>query len=110
VSWIPGWGSVASTAWWGGFYFWISIGALIALGMAEVASHRYSDRKDELTAIQEEAIQRRHDEDMAAVQHDTAQANERAAKLEKEAAEANAEVAKANATAAAANERAASLE
>ena len=53
-------------------------------GYGEVASHRYSDRKDELTATEQEAIQRRHDEDMAAVQHDTAVANERAAKLERE--------------------------
>jgi hypothetical protein len=84
VSWIPGWGSIAGTAWWSGFYFWISICALIALGMAEVASHRYSDRKDELTAVEQETIQRHHDEDMARVQHDTATANERAAKLERE--------------------------
>jgi hypothetical protein len=67
--------------------------------MAEIASHRYSDRKDELAAVEQEAIQRRHDEDMAHVQHDTAQANERAAQLEKETAEAKAEIADANARA-----------
>jgi len=97
VSWIPGWSSIAGTAWWSGFYFWASICALIALGMAEVASHRYSDRKDELAAVEQEAIQRRHDEDMAHVQHDAAQAIERAAQLEKEAAEAKAAIADANA-------------
>ncbi|MGB6325189.1 MAG: hypothetical protein WBG11_05290 [Methylocella sp.] len=65
--------------------------------MAEVASHRYSDRKDELAAVEQEAIQRRHDEDMARVQHDTAEAVERAAKLEKETAVAQKEAAEARA-------------
>jgi hypothetical protein len=94
VSWIPGWNSIAGTAWWSGFYFWVSICALIALGMAEIASHRYSDRKDELTAIEQDAIQRRHDEDMGRVQHDTAQTNEKAAQLEKDAANARLETEK----------------
>jgi hypothetical protein len=107
MSWIPGWDSVAGTGWWSGFFFWCSIGALIGLGIAEVASHRYSERKDELTAIEQNAIQRRHDEDMARVEHDTARANERAAQLEKEAAEAKAAIARANADAAAANAEAA---
>lgn len=89
VSWIPGWDTVASAGWWSGFYFWISIGCLIGLGIAEVASHRYGDRKDELTAIEETAKDKRHDEDMARVQHDTARATERAAQLEREAAAAN---------------------
>jgi hypothetical protein len=107
VSWIPGWGSVAGAAWWSGFYFWASIGGLIALGIAEIASHRYSDRKDELAVVEQEAIQRRHDEEMARVQHDTAQTIERAAKLEKEATEARAAIAAADARAAEANQKAA---
>jgi hypothetical protein len=74
--------------------------------MAEVASHRYSDRKDELTAIDQEAIQRRHDEDMARVQHDAAQAIERAAHLEKDAAEAKVAIADANLRAAEATRKA----
>ena len=110
MGWIPGWDFIAAAGWWSGFYFWISICCLIGLGIAEVASHRYGDRKDELATVEEAEKDRRHDEDMTRVQHDTAQANEKAANLEKEAAQANAEVAKANATAAAANERAAALE
>jgi hypothetical protein len=97
MSWIPGWDSIASTGWWSGFYFWISIACLIGLGIAEVASHRYGDRKDELTAVEEAAKDRRHDEDMARVQHDTAEAIERAAKLEKETAIAQREAAEARA-------------
>jgi hypothetical protein len=91
MSWIPGWGSVASSAWWSGFYFWVSIVCLIGLGVAEVVSHRYEGRKDQLAAIEEAAKDKRHDEDMARVQHDTAQANERAAQLEKDAANARLE-------------------
>src|SRR6266478_667417 len=85
VWWIPGWDSVAGAGWWSGLYFWASIVALIGLGAAEVASHRYSERKDELAGVEQEAAQRRHDEDMARVQYDSALANERAAQLEKEA-------------------------
>jgi hypothetical protein len=107
VSWIPGWDSVAGAGWWSGFYFWASIIALIGLGKAEVASHRYSDRKDELAAVEQEAIQRRHDEDMARVQHDTAQANERAAQLTQEASRLSAEAEAARAAIADANARAA---
>jgi hypothetical protein len=72
MSWIPGWDSIASAGMWSGFYFWMSIGALIGLGVFEVASHRYSERKDEMVAVEQEAIQRRHDEDMTRVQHDAA--------------------------------------
>jgi hypothetical protein len=88
MNWIPGWDSIAGAGWWSSFYFWASIVALIGLGISEVASHRYSERKDELTIIEQAAVQRRHDEDMASVQHDTAQANERAAQSNARAAEA----------------------
>jgi hypothetical protein len=100
MSWIPGWDSVAGAGWWSGFYFWVSIGCLIGLGVAEIASHRYGDRKDNLADAEQRETQRRHDEDMARVQHDTAQAIERAAQLEKEAAEARVGIARANADAA----------
>jgi hypothetical protein len=87
MSWIPGWDSVAAAGWWSGFYFWLSIVCLIGLGIAEVASHRYSERREELASAEQNEIQRRHDQEMTAVQHDTAQANERAAQLEREAAD-----------------------
>jgi hypothetical protein len=58
MGWIPGWDSVASAGWWSGFYFWLGIVALIGLGAFEVASHRYSDRKDELLAAEQEAALR----------------------------------------------------
>lgn len=91
MSWIPGWDSVAGTGWWSGFYFWVSIVCLIGLGVAEVVSHRYEGRKDQLAAIEEAAKDKRHNEEMARVQHDTAQAGERAAQLERDAANARLE-------------------
>ena len=106
MGWIPGWDSVAAAGWWSGFYFWISIACLIGLGVAEIASHRYGDRKDELTAIEQDDKDKRHDEDMTRVQHDTAQTNKRAAELEKQASEARAAIAGADARAAEANQKA----
>ncbi len=97
MGWIPGWESVSAAGWWSGFFFWASIVSLIGLGISEVASHRYGERKDELVAIEQDAKDKRHDEDMTRVQHDAALAIERAAVLEKEAAKANEEAAKARA-------------
>lgn len=89
MSWIPGWDAAASAYWWSNIYFSASIVALILLGVFEVISHRYSERKDELTATEQQRIQDQHDKDMAAVHLQASQANERAANLEKEAAAAN---------------------
>jgi hypothetical protein len=81
MGWIPGWDSIAGTGWWSGFYFWASIACLIGLGIAEVASHRYSGRMEDLTAAEQTKTQRRHDDEMARLQLETAKANERAAEL-----------------------------
>jgi len=94
MGWIPGWDSITSAGWWSGFYFWISISCLIGLGIAEVASHRYGVRKDELASIEEDAKDKRHDADVVRLQNETAHAIERAALLEKEAAEARVELAR----------------
>jgi hypothetical protein len=89
MTWIPGWDSIASTGWWSGFYFWASIGCLIGLGASEIASHRYSDRRDQLVEDQRIAEKKQHDDEMARGQHDTALVKERAATLEREAADLN---------------------
>lgn len=94
MGWIPGWDSIASAGWWSGFFFWASIVSLIGLGISEIASHRYSERKDELVELQQIAEKKQHDDEIALLQKDTAQTNERAARLEKEAAEANERTAK----------------
>lgn len=87
MSWVPGWDSVASASWWSSLYFWLSIVALIGLGVFEVASHRYSDRKDELAAAEQKAIQRRHDDEMTRLHLETAKANENAEATRERAAQ-----------------------
>ena len=89
MGWIPGWNSIAEAEGWSSFYFWLSIICLIGLGVAEVASHRYGERKDELVAVQDAAKDEQHDQDMARVRQDTAQATEHAAQLEKDTAALN---------------------
>lgn len=84
MSWIPGWESVASTGWWSGFFFWASIASLIGLGISEIASHRYSERKDELVAEQQLIEKQQHDEQIAGLHLETAKANEEAAKARAE--------------------------
>jgi len=85
MSWIPGWDSIEGAGWWSTFYFWIGIGSLLCLGVSEVISHRYTERKDELTEAAQIKLQRLHDDDVARLQHATSQANERAAQLEGQA-------------------------
>jgi hypothetical protein len=67
---------------WSSIFFWVGIGALLLLGISEVVSHRYSQRKDELVSEQQSATERRHDEEMARVHLETAQARERQAQAE----------------------------
>jgi hypothetical protein len=83
---IPGWDSVAGAGWWATLWFWVSIGSLFLLGISEVISHRYTVRKDFLVEQEQTAEKRLHDEEMAHVHRDTAQANERAAELSRETA------------------------
>jgi hypothetical protein len=82
MSWIPGWNSIAGAHGWENFFFYAGIIALILLGIMEVASHRAAQRKDELTEQQQTETQRRHDEEIARLHLETAQANERAARIE----------------------------
>src|SRR5271170_2897175 len=86
MAWIPGWESVAGASWWATFWFWASIVSLLMLGVSEVVSHRYTERKDALAADEQDATQRRHDEEMARVHLETAQAAEGAAKATERAA------------------------
>ncbi len=90
---IPGWDSITSSHWWSNFYFWASIIALISLGIMEVVSHRYSERKDELAAIEQDETKKGHELEIAQLHVEAARANERAAALEKENLEIRAKVA-----------------
>jgi hypothetical protein len=96
MGWIPGWESIQATGWWSGFFFWASIVSLIGLGISEVASHRYSERRDELLEAQQETEKKRHDEEIAQLHLETAQANRDAETARREVATAQAETAKAN--------------
>jgi hypothetical protein len=94
MSWFPGWDSIVATSWWSGVFFWASIFCLIGLGITEVVSHRYAERKDELVERQQAEEKKKHDDEITAVHLEAAQVRERAAKLEKEAAEARLELAR----------------
>lgn len=61
----PGWDSITGANWWSNLFFWGSIIALIGLGICEIVSHRYGERKDELVAAQERTTNDRHEEEMA---------------------------------------------
>lgn len=89
MSWVPGWDSIASTGWWSNFYFWTGIVALLCLGVAEVVSHRYTERKDELVAEQQLRQKKAYDEAMAKLHLEAASAEERAGEANARAAEAN---------------------
>jgi hypothetical protein len=94
--WIPGWASVAGAHWWENFYFWASIVALILLGITEIISHRYTERKDELAAIEQASTQDRHAEEMARLHLQTAELTADAEKSRAAIAEATARAADAN--------------
>jgi hypothetical protein len=78
---IPGWESITSTNWWASFYFWASIVALSLLGIFEVISHRYTQRHEELSAIQQKETQKRHDFEIGKLHLKASQAELETAKL-----------------------------
>jgi len=77
---LPGWNSIEATDLWASIYFWVSIGALILLGVAEVASHFYTLRHDSLVA--------------ASYRHDKYGTDSEIARLHKETTEAQLALAK----------------
>ena len=94
MSLIPGWDSITGAATWSNGWFWVSIGALILLGVSEVVSHRYSERKDELATQAQTALQEQHDQQIAQLNLQTANANARAAQANERAAKAELDLAK----------------
>ena len=81
MGWIPGWDSIASAGWWSGLFFWGSIISLIGLGISEVASHRYSERKDELVERQQLVEKKEHDDEIARLHLEAANATKEAARV-----------------------------
>jgi hypothetical protein len=96
MNWIPGWDTAASAGWWSNLWFIVSIGSLALLGISEVISHRYSERKVALVEIAERAATKKHEDDMAELKLEAANSNERAAKADERAAQASERAADAN--------------
>jgi len=84
MGWAPGWDSVASAGWWSGFFFWASIISLLLLGVNEVVSHRYSERKDELAAEEQRKEKDRNDLEIARLHNETAIAQRTTEELRRE--------------------------
>lgn len=78
---IPGWDSIAGSHWWSNFYFWLSIVSLISLGVMEVVSHRYSERNDKLSAIEQEATKKAHEFEIAQLHLEAARMAKQAEEL-----------------------------
>jgi hypothetical protein len=74
---LPGWNSIQVTGSLSNLFFWLSIAALVMLGLAEVFSHRYGERHDLLVAQQRQAEKDASDGEIARLHRDTAQANAR---------------------------------
>ncbi len=91
---LPGWDSLPTVTRYHSWAEIIGIVVLAVLVVAEVVAYKYGHRKDDLTEQQKIFADRRHDEEMTRVQHDTAQALERAAQLEKDAADSKLELAR----------------
>jgi hypothetical protein len=78
---LPGWDSLSAVT---RFHNWaeiIGIAALAMLVAAEIVSYQYGHRKDDLIAQEQLAAGRRHDEEIARLNLETAKATERAALL-----------------------------
>jgi hypothetical protein len=107
MTWPPGWDSVAGTDNWSNIYFWLGILALFLLGVFEVASHRYTLRKDELVTQQQDATQKQHDEEMARLHVEAERLAAEAESSKASIADSNARAAEANRIAAEATRQAA---
>jgi multidrug efflux pump subunit AcrA (membrane-fusion protein) len=81
---LPGWDSLNAVSKIHSTAELVGIGFLVLLALAEGITWVYGVRKDDLTEAQQSAARQRHDEEIARIQLDTAQANERASQLEKE--------------------------
>lgn len=79
---FPGWNSIATTGILSNFFFWVSIGALVLLGVAEVLSHRFGERHDSLLAQQHQTEKYGTDSEIARLHRETAAANLARTKLE----------------------------
>src|SRR5260221_6659280 len=98
MTWWPGWDSIECAGWWSGFYFWFGIFCLFMLGVSEMVSHRYGQRRDALVAIAEDArsrqrtqeeiaTQQRHASEIGGLKEQLSEAEEKVLKLQKQQAD-----------------------
>jgi hypothetical protein len=79
---LPGWDSLEAVTRYHGWAEIIGIVVLALLVLSEVAAYRYGHRKDELATRQQEASDKRHDEEMARLHAETEASKARAAEAE----------------------------
>jgi cell division protein FtsL len=80
----PGWGSLSAVS---RIHNWAEIAGIVFLALlvvAETITWKYGNRKDSLTEQQQTAEKQQHDEEMARLHLETAQAQERAAQAQLE--------------------------
>src|SRR5260221_7182328 len=98
MTWWPGWDSIECAGWWSGFYFWFGIFCLFMLGVSEMVSHRYGQRRDALVAIAEDArsrqrtqeeiaTQQRHASEIGGLKEQLSEAEDKVLKLQKQQAD-----------------------
>jgi hypothetical protein len=85
---LPGWNSIEATGALSNVFFFLSIGALVLLGTAEVAQHYYGQRHDGLLARKHQAEKDASDGEIARLNKHTAEANKAAAEANARAEEA----------------------
>ncbi len=78
---LPGWDSLPAVTRYHGWAEMAGIVFVALLVVAEIVAYKYGHRKDHLAEQQQIATNQRHDEEMARLHLDAAQANERAAGL-----------------------------
>jgi hypothetical protein len=78
---LPGWNSIEATNSLSDIFFWLSIIALLLLGVAEVVSHRYGERHDWLLNQKHQAEKSASDLEIARLHSDTAKAEKTTAEL-----------------------------
>lgn len=90
---LPGWNSIQTTGALANTFFWVSMGALVLLALAQVISYGYGQRHNLLASQQNGAEKRASDEKIIRLHHQTATltANIESSKLATAGANARAE-------------------
>lgn len=91
---LPGWNSAEASEWWSGLYFWVGIVCFLMLGVTEVLSYRYGERRGELFARAESAAVSQRDDLEARRTTEVETLRQQLSEAQKRAADAGAEAKK----------------